>query len=127
MTQIHRSGLLKAASLAALAVALLSTTSARADDKIKCLWVNQIDHTQILNDHQILFYQVGGKVWLSNLPERCPTLTPIDGFLWESGIDEICGNVEQIRVLRSGVHCQLGAFVPYVKGEANKTAASSEK
>ena len=132
MTQTHRSGLrslaLRMGGAAALAsVVLLASSAARADDKLKCLGVNQIDHTQVLNDHQILFYQLGGKIWMSNLPQRCPTLTPIDGFVWESGIDQICGNVEQIRVLRTGVHCQLGAFVPYVKGGANTAAANSGK
>ena len=100
---------------------------ARADDGHKnvCLWVNRIDHTQVLNDHQILFYEVGGKVWQNNLTVPCRTLTSQDGFAWSSGIPEFCGNVEQIKVLRTGESCLLGAFVPYVKGGASPVGTSA--
>jgi len=109
-------------------LALLAQTAAPARAaKNVCLWVNRIDHTQVLNDHQILFYEVGGKVWQSNLTVPCRTLTAQDGFSWQSGIPEICGNVEQIRVLRTGESCLLGAFVPYVPGGAQPEGTSAPK
>ena len=125
----------KAAMTIPLTMLLVAGTIAvaRADQesgKGKCLWVNRIDHTQVLNDHQILFYEVGGKIWQSNLPVPCRTLTAQDGFSWQSGIPEICGNVEQIRVLRTGEACLLGAFEPYKPGGANPvgtTAPSTER
>jgi len=134
MTQTYRSSPLlrltavKAGiSSAIMAMLLLSSTSARADQEQKnvCLWVNRIDHTQVLNNHQILFFEINGKIWQSNLPEPCRTMTSQDGFIWRSGIPEICGNVEQIKVIRTGEHCLLGAFVPYVKGGATPVGTSA--
>ncbi|HLG87456.1 MAG TPA: hypothetical protein VKZ79_09705 [Alphaproteobacteria bacterium] len=133
MSRTYRSGLILrrlaagvggAAAIAALAI----SGPARADHpKNVCLWVNRIDHTRVLNDHQILFFETNGKIWQSNLPVPCRTMTSQDGFAWESGIPEICGNVEQIRVLRTGEHCLLGAFVPYVPGGANPVGTSAPK
>jgi hypothetical protein len=113
--------------LALISACLLFPAAARADDSHKnvCLWVNRIDHTQVLNDHQILFYEVGGKVWQNNLTVPCRTLTAQDGFSWRSGIPEFCGNVEQIKVLRTGETCLLGAFVPYVKGGASPVGTTA--
>lgn len=86
-----------------------------AEGKPVCLQVNRIDHTQVLNDHQILFYMLGRKVWVNNLTNRCTTLTPQEGFVWESSIPKYCDNLEIIRVLRTGEVCMLGAFTPYEK------------
>ena len=136
MTETYRSRSLPR-RLAALAVwaagigalALPFAGAARADQggKNVCLWVNRIDHTRVLNDHQILFFETNGKIWQSNLPVPCRTMTSQDGFAWESGIPEICGNVEQIKVLRTGEHCLLGAFVPYVPGGASPVGTSAPK
>ena len=103
---------------------------ARADNappngKTVCLDVNRIDHTQVLNDHQILFHMVNGKIWQNNLTVPCRTLTSQDGFSWESGIPKFCGNVEQIRVLRTGESCLLGPFVAYVPGGASPQGTSA--
>jgi len=80
-----------------------------------CLEINRIDHTQVLNDHQILFYMLGKTVWLNTLTYPCTTLTRQEGFAWESRIPKYCDNVELIRVIRTGEVCQLGAFTPYEK------------
>ena len=84
-----------------------------------CLEINRIDHTRVLNDHQILFYmngrQDGHKVWINNLSNRCSTLTSQDGFAWVSSLPKYCDNLEIIRVLRTGQTCMLGAFTPYEK------------
>ena len=112
---------------AALAILVQAPAQADAPQKNVCLWVNRIDHTRVLNDHQILFFETNGKIWQSNLPVPCRTMTSQDGFAWESGIPEICGNVEQIRVLRTGEHCLLGAFVPYVPGGASPVGTSAPK
>ena len=106
---------MKLFAMAATVAALLTPASAFAAGSV-CLQVNRIDHTQVLNDHQILFYMVGRKeVWVNNLSGRCPTLTSMDGWAWSSAFPEYCDNVETIRVLRSGEVCQLGAFTPYDK------------
>ncbi len=109
-----------AAAAVAAAIAPVSAF-AQSDDGHKpvCLQVSRIDHTEILNDHQILFYlrgqRDGHKVWVNNLTDRCSTLTRDEGFVWESSIPEYCDNLEIIRVLRTGQVCTLGAFSPYEK------------
>jgi hypothetical protein len=114
---------------AALLLGGLSPAVARADNapggKSVCLDVNRIDHTQVLNDHQILFHMVNGKIWQNNLTVPCRTLTAQDGFSWESGIPKFCDNVEQIRVLRTGESCLLGPFVAYVPGGARPEGTSA--
>jgi len=87
-------------------------SEAYAAGKPVCLDVNRIDHTQVLSDHQILFYMYGKKIWVNNLTNRCATLTSQDGFVWESSIPKYCDNLETIRVIRSGEVCLLGAFTP---------------
>ncbi len=103
-----------AAAVAALA-APVSAIAADAAGKPVCLDVNRIDHTEVLNSHQILFYMYGKKVWVNTLTNNCSTLTRQDGFEWESGIAKYCDNLEIIRVLRTGQTCTLGAFTPYEK------------
>jgi hypothetical protein len=115
------------ATLFALGVAaLLAPLPAVAQDapsvaKPICLDAHRIDHTEVLNNHQILFYMVGkekgSKVWINNLAQRCPTLTRSDGFVWSDseGTPKYCDNLEIIRVIQSGETCLLGAFTPYEK------------
>jgi hypothetical protein len=108
---------IKTALLALSAAGLLSAPALAADEAGKpvCLDVNRIDHTEVLNDHQILFYMYGKKIWLNTLGNRCTTLTRQEGFAWESSIPRYCDNVEIIRVIRTGEVCTLGAFTPYEK------------
>ena len=106
--------------LASVAVGLLGApaSSLAADTdaaKPVCLDVVRIDHTEVLNNHQILFYMLGKKVWLNTLKYPCTTLTRQDGFAWDSVIPRYCENLEIIRVIRTGEVCQLGAFTPYEK------------
>jgi hypothetical protein len=83
------------------------------DPKSVCLKADQVDHTKVLNDHQILFYMRGKQVWLNTLAGRCATLPIQDGFAWSSFFPEYCSNVETIRVIRTGEVCKLGEFTPY--------------
>ena len=79
--------------LIALAVALTLPAAPAAlaldeNGKPVCLEINRIDHTEVLNDHQILFYMYGKKVWLNTLTNRCTTLTRQDGFVWDSSLEK---------------------------------------
>jgi hypothetical protein len=114
VTRIRR-GLLAASAVGFLG-APASTFAADTDvAKPVCLDVVRIDHTEVLNNHQILFYMLGKKVWLNTLTYPCTTLTRQEGFAWESSIPRYCDNLEIIRVIRTGEVCQLGAFTPYEK------------
>jgi hypothetical protein len=105
------------AALFTVASILVSATPAVADQgedpKSVCLRADEVDHTKVLNDHQILFYMRGKQVWLNTLAGRCATLPIQDGFAWSSFFPKYCSNVETIRVLRTGEVCKLGEFTPY--------------
>jgi len=78
-----------------------------------CLQTVMIDHTSIPDDNTILFHMRDHKVWKNTLPFSCPGLKIEGGFEYETRIDEICSNLQTIRVLRERSVCMLGAFTPY--------------
>jgi hypothetical protein len=80
-----------------------------------CLQSRDIDHTKILNDHQIVFYMAGHKAWVNNLPNKCPALREDLGFSHVSSTDEYCDNLETIKVRPTNEACLLGKFSPYEK------------
>ncbi len=93
---------------------------ANADDAVSptkpvCIRVDRIEHTRVLNNHQILFALYGGKSYINNLSSQCTTLMPDSGFAWSasSAFAYYCDNREVIHVLGSDQACLLGAFTPY--------------
>ena len=82
-----------------------------------CISSYQIDHTQVVDDHTILFYMRGHKVWKNTLSNKCSTLkTSSEGFTYEPtnpGSDEICSNLVTIHVNDTHEVCLLGNFTPY--------------
>ena len=105
------------AILVALAAAVAFAGPALADQPTKsiCIKADEVDHTKVLNDHQVLFYMRGKQVWLNTLQGRCATLPIQDGFAMAADYSEFCANSQSIRVLRTGQFCQLGEFTPYQK------------
>ena len=105
------------AILAGLAASVAVAGPALADQPTKsvCIQADEVDHTKVLNDHQILFYMRGKQVWLNTLQARCTTLPIQDGFAMAANYSEFCANSQSIRVLRTGQFCQLGEFTPYQK------------
>lgn len=86
-----------------------------ASSSMVCLDARLIDHTKILNDHQILFYMKGREVWVNNLPNSCSALRYDEGFTWVSSDPQYCDNLETIKVRPTGQPCLLGKFTPYEK------------
>lgn len=78
-----------------------------------CIETFRVDHTEIPDDKTILYHMKDGKIWKNTLPFACPSLKNEGGFVYESDFPEICSNERTIRVLRSGIICQLGQFTPY--------------
>jgi len=103
------------AILTAVAASVAFAGPALADQPTKsvCIKANEVDHTKVLNDHQVLFYMRGKEVWLNTLKGRCATLPIQDGFSMPSNYSEFCANAQTIRVLQTGQFCQLGEFTPY--------------
>jgi hypothetical protein len=98
-------------ALAAFAAAVPAL--AQPETKGVCLHANEIHHTQVLNNRQILFYMRGNKVWLNTLQGPCSTLPIEEGFSMLSDFSEFCANAQAIRVVRTGQVCALGEFTPY--------------
>jgi hypothetical protein len=109
---------------AALAALLLVAGSAQAREittadghKSICLPAQDVQNTEALNDHQMLFHMRGHKTYVNNLSIPCGSLKDInvDGFIWvaDTPTPEYCDNMEHIRVRRTGETCMLGAFSPY--------------
>ena len=78
-----------------------------------CLSIAQIDHTQVVDDSTILFHLRGGKVLRNTLADRCVGLRMATrGFTYVARNDEVCGNLQIIRVNDTGMICELGPFTP---------------
>jgi hypothetical protein len=70
-----------------------------------------IDHTKTPDDRTILFTMKNGAVYRSTLPATCPQLS-FNGFSYvATPPDQICGNLQTIRVIRTGAVCMLGPLV----------------
>lgn len=95
--------------------AVLADEVKSSSDSQVCLDSRLIDHTQVLNDHQILFYMGGKEVWINNLPRSCRALRYDEGFVHATNYPQYCDNMETIRVRPTGQPCLLGKFTPYEK------------
>lgn len=76
-----------------------------------CIRTIDIDHTKTPDDRTILFTMKNGAVYQSTLPTACPQLQ-FNGFSYEATPpDQLCGNLQTIRVVRTGSVCLLGPLV----------------
>lgn len=76
-----------------------------------CLKTYQIDHTKSPDDHTILFTMKDGSVYQSKLTGNCPQLS-INGFSYvATPPSDVCGNLQSIRVIRTGSVCLLGPLI----------------
>lgn len=77
-----------------------------------CLESEFIDHTRTVDPKTILFYMRDGKIWQNTLPYPCPGLM-FYGFVDVVRDNQICSNMQSIRVLVTHDVCTLGTFTPY--------------
>ena len=103
--------------LAATLIATFPAMAQAADDqKSICIRSYEIDHTEIPDDSTILFHMRDHKIWKNTLIDRCVGLKINNrGFTYSPtlpGTDEICSNLQTIRVNDTGQVCLLGAFTP---------------
>jgi len=99
------------ASLLALTGMIATGAIAQPAAGNTCIRTTLIDHTKTPDDRTILFTMKNGAVYQSTLPARCPELT-FNGFSYvATPPDQICGNLQSIRVIRTGSVCLLGPLV----------------
>jgi|SRR3954447_22404276 hypothetical protein len=105
---------MRVAALAAALSIVASATGALAQPAPKsnvCLKTYQIDHTKSPDDHTVIFYMRDGSAYQSNLTGNCPELS-INGFSYvATPPSDVCGNLQSIRVIRTGSVCLLGPLV----------------
>ena len=98
-------------ALAFLVVAGMSPALAAADDpKSVCIFAYEIDHTEAPDDNTLLFYMRDGTVWKTAASDRCTGLR-MNGFTYQPSnpaTDQICANLQEIRVRDTRQNCALG-------------------
>lgn len=99
----------------------------------RCVNMNRIDRTEVINDRTIVFYMSGGDIYVNRLPHRCPGLRSRQAFMYKNTTNTLC-NVDTIRVLdnfggslRPGVACGLGEFHPVSTGTVDQLKALDDK
>jgi hypothetical protein len=98
------------AAMLGLAAGPVAADSPPADAP-HCIGVGEIDHTQVVDDQTILFHLRGGETLRNTLLDRCVGLRlSTRGFTYVALNDEVCGNLQSIRVNDTGAICQLGPF-----------------
>ena len=110
-----------------------SAIDALLGDSKRCININRIDRTEVLNDRTIVFYLRGGEIYVNRLPHRCPGLRSRDTFMYKNTTNSLC-NVDTIRVmdsiggtLRPGVGCGLGEFHPVSEITVEQLKAVDDK
>jgi hypothetical protein len=68
-----------------------------------------IHDTKVIDATTIDFHLIDGTVYRNTLPSPCLGLR-FHGFVYVTHIDQICDNLQSIRVLESHDICKLGAF-----------------
>ena len=102
----------------------------------RCVRLQQIDHTDVVDDSTILFYMRDGTILRNNLPLRCPDLKNQDRFMYRVSLPELC-DIDVITVLNDiggrfmpGASCGLGKFQDISKeaaDEIKRVAARTDK
>jgi hypothetical protein len=103
---------MRGALAAPFVLALACSAAADGGHPAVCLRALDIDHTKAPNDRTILFYMKDGNVWSTTLRAECPDLR-FNGFEYgPTPPDDICANMQTIRVLKSGAVCEIGPLIP---------------
>jgi hypothetical protein len=115
--------------VSALATALLLTTApvqaedapAAVDGEKKCIALQRIRSTKVIDNQHIRFELQGGKYYMNELPNKCPGLRKDKPFMYKTSLNQLC-DLDIITVLEQaggsfmqGASCGLGKFVPYDK------------
>ncbi len=93
------------------------------DSPIRCIRLNQIKSTTILDRQHIVFKLRGDKHYVNVLPYPCIGLRKNKTFMYRTSLNELC-DLDLITVLddfggglRPGASCELGTFMPILDVE----------
>lgn len=124
----------------ALAVALVVPAIAvQADDAPaaagkteRCLLLNRIRHTKVVDEKTVLFYLSNNDVYRNDLPHPCGQLRSDEGFLYKSSINQLCSVDTITPLVRAGggymatASCGLGKFTAIDKAGAEKLLSDAK-
>jgi hypothetical protein len=126
--------------VSALAAALLLTTAtvqaddapAAVDGEKKCIALQRIRNTKVIDNQHIRFELLGGKYYMNELPSKCPGLRKDKPFMYKTSLSQLC-DLDIITVLEQtgggymqGASCGLGKFVPHDKDAKDKADKAME-
>lgn len=115
-------------ALAALLVTA-NTPSVRADDvegvAQRCIYVDRIDQTRIVDERSILFFMRDRTVLQNVLPRSCPGLRATDRIKYDVTLGRLCANEFVTQLIDIGSYapgglCKIGMFVPIDDEEARR-------
>ena len=95
-----------------------------SDEPLRCLSMNSIRGTQVLDDQRVLFFQGRNRVFLNRLDRECLNLARYGTFSYR-----VKGGARQARVCATdlitviestgrGLNCELGLFEPLSQEDA---------
>jgi hypothetical protein len=113
-----------AAALAAEEKAMDESLDLVSGPPEQCISLIRIDHTDVIDDRNILFYMKGKDIYRNHLPYPCSGLGRInDTFMYRTSLNQLC-NVDIITVLDNlgfgfspRNSCGLGLFYPVTKDD----------
>ena len=98
------------AALASLAFSPAYAQAVTEMNGTTCLKTVMVDHTQVKDPSTIIYYMKSGEVMKNTLKNPCTTL-PHNGYIYTpTPPDNICGDLQRIKVIQTGEVCELGAF-----------------
>jgi len=84
----------------------------------RCISLNRLDRTEVIDDRTIVFHMRGGGLYLNNLDRECPGLKREERFMYSPTGNRLC-RVDTVTVLEQwgfgltrGFTCSLGEFHP---------------
>jgi hypothetical protein len=123
MTRKRLSALLGSVAALSLASADAQDDDEGSDEPLRCISMNSIRSTKILDDQRVLFIQARDKVYLNRLDRECLGLFRNGTFTYkvQSGARHarLC-DTDSITVLETtgrGLNCGLGRFEPQSEDE----------
>jgi hypothetical protein len=102
-------------------------------DVKRCVQLNRIDHTDVVDESTLLFYMNDGKIYRNHLPIRCPQLKSEDRFMYRVSLPQLC-DTDIITVLTTigpgfmpGASCGLGRFQEISKETAAEITKDAKR
>lgn len=119
-----------AGTLACALALLLPVANSLADDPQdndigeRCVSLQRIDRTEVLDSENILVYMRGGDIYRNRLRNRCPGLRHNRPIMYSITTSQLC-DLDRITVLYNrgagftpGASCGLGRFLPITEEDA---------